>query len=82
MFSKLLIEMQPYCQAPNDPGVSRSPPTRSPTVKTDAQLWQLGNVGCTPCWALPAEQVLCWPTSTRIYKASVARTSVYSLPIR
>jgi len=29
-------------EPPNALGVSRPPPPRSPTVKTDAQLWQLG----------------------------------------
>jgi len=34
---------------PNGLGVSRVPPTRTPTVKTDAQLPQLAEgVGCNP----------------------------------
>ena len=64
------------------PGVSRPPPTRSPMVKTDAQLWQLGGSAARRVGRLPAEQVLCPPTLAPIYKARVDRAFVYPLPIR
>jgi hypothetical protein len=63
-------------------GVSRPPPTRSTTVKTDAQLRQLGGSAARRVGPPPAEQVLCLLTYAQLYKASVERAFVYPLSIR